>query len=85
MSKLIIWGSSWGWGFRFRWLIALAREKDGRTGSPRGGELSRYYPVKTGDDKTGSKFEADGLLPAEDPHGYGIVGSVRGPPIRGLP
>eukprot|EP00930_Biecheleria_cincta_P001980 TRINITY_DN103058_c0_g1_i1.p1 TRINITY_DN103058_c0_g1~~TRINITY_DN103058_c0_g1_i1.p1 ORF type:complete len:581 (+),score=116.58 TRINITY_DN103058_c0_g1_i1:224-1744(+) len=29
------------------------------------GELSAYYPVKTGDDATGSKFEADGTLDDE--------------------
>ena len=22
VSKLIIWGSSWGWGFRFHWLLS---------------------------------------------------------------
>lgn len=29
------------------------------------GALSEYYPAKTGDDPTGSKFEADGLLSPE--------------------
>ena len=26
VSKLVIWGSSWGWGFRFHWLVALLPE-----------------------------------------------------------